>query len=248
MRYFTPILRIPTELPSQTSPEDKLGGLPWGLPPHLWPTCSDCGKSLSLLAQFIHHPIRLDLGRPGRVLNIFQCNHDSGSCSTWEGGSGANACFVIEPEQLISDLTPLPPDSPLLEREVRIVEWLERDDGLTEVEAAKFFSEDDFYDLPEDLTSKITTSTRLGGVPYWIQSPDEAPTDGWHFIGQLGSTYSFLTAPAVDMPGIEVDTEHWEGRSHYCDGPNFGDAGIAYLFLRNTSLGTPEGWFFWQCG
>ena len=56
-------------------------------------------------------------------------HHDPGVCSSWEGGSGANACFVTEPEQLTDSLSPTPPDAPPLEREARIVEWLERDDG-----------------------------------------------------------------------------------------------------------------------
>ena len=124
MRYYIPVLRVPTELPPQSAPEDKLGGMPWGLPHDMRPTCRDCGKSLSLLAQFVHHLNRLDLGRTGRVLNVFQCNHDPGVCSSWEGGSGANACFVTEPEKLTDSLSPTPPDAPPLEREARIVEWL----------------------------------------------------------------------------------------------------------------------------
>lgn len=247
MRYYIPVLRVSAELRPQLSPEDKLGGLPWGLAPDMWPTCQDCGKSLSLLAQFVHDVNRLDLGRAGRMLNVFQCNHDPGMCSNWEGGSGANACFVTEPEQLIAGLTPIPADAPPLEREARIVEWLERDDGVSESQASHFFSWDEFAALPESVTAKIPTSTRLGGVPFWIQSPDEAPKHGWRFVGQLDGTYSFLTAPAAAVPGIEVDSTRWEGRSHYCDGPNFG-GGIAYLFLRSTSTATPDGWFFWQCG
>lgn len=230
MPYFVPVLRLSAELPPQSAPHDKLGGLPWGLPASLWPTCTDCGKSQSLLAQFVHDAARLDLGRAGRVLSVFQCNHDPGMCSTWEGGSGANACFVTEPEDMVHGLSPLPPDSPPIEREARIVEWRERDD----VPAA-------------DGEPDVTTSTRLGGEPFWIQGPDEAPEGGWRFVGQLDSTYSFLVAPAAGAEGISADPEQWEGRSHYCEGPNFGDGGIAYLFLRDGST-TPRGWFFWQCG
>lgn len=247
MRYFVPVLRLSVELPSQSGPEDKLGGLPWGLSRGLWPTCRECGKSQSLLAQFVHHPPRLDLGRPGRILSVFQCNHDPGMCATWEGGSGANACFVTEPEDLVPALAVLPHDSPPLEREARIVEWLERDDGIAEGDASLFFSSTEFFELPESEVAKPTWSTRLGGVPRWIQSPDESPTDGWIFIGQLDSTYSFLRAPNSTTSGIVEDHEKWEGRSHYCEGPNLGDDGIAYLFLRTTQS-TPEGWFFWQCG
>jgi hypothetical protein len=247
MRYYVPILRLSEELPAQSSPQDKLGGLPWGLRLSQWPTCRECGKSQSLLAQFVHDPKRLDLGRPGRVMSVFQCNHDPGMCSTWEGGSGANACFVTEPEDMIAGLAPLPSDSPIVEREARISGWLERDDGISKAEAAHFFSEAHFLQLPESEIAKATMSTKLGGVPHWIQSPDEAPKDGWQFIGQLDSTYSFLDAPTVRAPGVIEDMERWEGRSHYSQGPNFGDGGIAYLFLRNTST-APDGWIFWQCG
>ena len=140
-----------------------------------------------------------------------------------------------------------PQDLPSIEREARVVEWLERDDGISDELAFKFFSSSEFYDLPESDTAKVTWSTRLGGVPRWIQSPDEAPADGWHFIGQLDSTYSFHQAPSVRATGLKEDAEHWEGRSHYCEGPNLGDGGIAYLFLRKGPA-APEGWFFWQCG
>ena len=247
MRYFVPNLRLSAELPPQSSPEDKLGGLPWGIGPNHWPTCRGCGKAQSLLAQFVHHSVRLDLGRSGRVLSIFQCNHDPGMCATWEGGSGANACFVTEPEDIIPEMAVLPLDSPSVDREARVVEWIERDDGVAEEHAVRFFSSSEFYDLPESELAKVTWSTRLGSVPRWIQSPDEAPTDGWRFIGQLDSTYSFFQAPKIKESGITEDIEHWEGRSHYCEGPNLGDGGIAYLFLRMGSS-KPEGWFFWQCG
>ncbi|MGM9485871.1 hypothetical protein [Ideonella sp. YS5] len=168
-------------------------------------------------------------------------------CSTWEGGSGANACFVTEPEDLIAEFSVLPNDSPVVEREARIVEWLERDDEIAEDQAGLFFSSTEFFELPESEAAKPTWSTRLGSVPRWIQSPDEAPTEGWAFFGQLDSTYSFLSAPKSSTPGVVEDAEKFEGRSHYCEGPNLGDGGIAYLFLRKTKE-TPEGWFFWQCG
>lgn len=247
MRYFIPRIRLSAELPLQSGPEDKLGGLPWGLPASLWPTCSECGKSQSLLAQFVHHAPRLDLGRPGRVLSVFQCNHNPGMCSTWEGGSGANACIVTEPEDLTSTPGVLPNDSPGIEREARITEWLERDDEIADEQAELFFSSTEFFELPESDAAKPTWSTRLGSVPRWIQSPDEAPTEDWTFIGQLDSTYSFLSGPKSPTPGVVEDTEKFEGRSHYCEGPNLGDGGIAYLFLRKGQS-SPEGWFFWQCG
>ena len=247
MKYFVPDIRLPSELPPQNSVQERLGGVPWGLRSADWPRCSDCGRSQSLLAQLLHDPARLDLGRAGRVLFVFQCNHDPGMCSTWEGGSGANACFVLEPESLSGGPSMQPDDSPAIENEVRIVRWLERDDGLPSSLSASFFDEQKHFALPEETIACIPSSTRLGGVPCWIQSPTEAPSDGWRFVGQLDSTYSFLRPPATTESWVKADAQQWEGRSHYAIGPNFGDGGIAYLFLRDASP-VPEGWFFWQCG
>lgn len=227
--------------------QDKLGGLPFGLPAVRWPTCKDCGKPQSLLAQFTHNPERLNLGRPGRVLSVFQCNHDPGMCSTWEGGSGANACVITEPEESTDSLTPAPSRDTPIEREVLVVEWQEQDDGLEPEEASRFFNGDSYFELPRLKTELVPSGTRLGGVPYWVQSPDEAPGSPWQFVGQLDCTYSFLRPPRASVEGIYADPEGWEGRTHWCEGPNFGDGGIAYLFI-NRQTEPPSGWFFWQCG
>jgi hypothetical protein len=246
MRYYVPDIHFATELPAQTQFEDKLGGMPWGISATVWPLCKDCGKSQSLLAQFAHHTKRLDLGREGRTLNVFQCNHDPGVCSTWEGGSGANACFVLEPEQMGSSLSVRPADEPTIEREARVVKWLEREDGIDAETAAKFFSESEHDKLSTEVHGKVPMGTRLRGVPEWVQSPEEAPKDGWTFVGQLDSGYHFYTMPAGWEANNSFRNPGSDGRVAYEMGYNFGDMGAAYLFLRPTAS-VPEGWFFWQC-
>ena len=250
MRCFLPDIRLASELPEQAKLEDKLGGVPWGLPQDSWPVCSDCDKHLSLLAQFVHDEARLDLGRAGRVLFVFQCNHDPGMCDDWAGGSGANACFVLEPEDLSEGLTQLPDDSPPTVLEVRIVGWREMDDGVAEDQAAEFFDDEQFGELPEELLARLPNVTHLGGVPSWVQSPEEAPKDGWRFLGQLDSFYSFYTPPASEIPNVYPNPQQYLGRTHICQGPNFGDGGMAYLFLSpgDEEDELPAGWFFWQCG
>ena len=240
-----PVLKLGELLGPQAEFEDKFGGLPFGLPPSMWPTCSACGKHQTLLAQLRHDAVRLDLGRDGRVLHVFQCNHDPGMCETWRGGSGANACFVVEPEDLTDDLTPWPETKPTIEREARIAGWRALDDGLTDAQAELFFDADRLFSLPEEVFSRPPNSSRLGGVPLWIQSPDEAPGPPWAFIGQLDGSYSFLEAPSRPMDGVYEDPSHRDGRTHFAEGPNFG-SGIAYLFL-DRSASPPRGWFFWQC-
>jgi hypothetical protein len=245
MRYFVPVLKLSEELGPQTALQDKLGGVPWGLTAGQWPKCVECGKSQSLLAQFVHDAERLDLGRAGRVMSVFHCGNEAGDCATWEGGSGTNACVLSEPEELVAGLAELPMDMPPVEREARVVSWLERDDGLKAEVAAKFYSDAAYFALAEDVRGWASSATHLGGVPSWVQSPDEAP-EGWRFVGQLSCYYGFFRAPDVaDAYAVDEDPE---GYTHCCDGPNFGDGGTAYLFLKDRANGVPEGWFFWQCG
>ena len=130
MRYFVPDICAAAEAPPETAAQDKFGGIPFGLGQVMWPTCKECGKSQSLLAQLTHDHRRLDLGRAGRVLFAFQCNHDPGMCATWDAQSGANACIIVEPEELGHALTDLPGDRPTVENEVRVLAWIEKDDGL----------------------------------------------------------------------------------------------------------------------
>jgi hypothetical protein len=250
MRCFLPDIRLASELPEQVKLEDKLGGVPWGLPEDLWPECSDCGKHQSLLAQFVHDSERLDLGKEGRVLFVFQCNHDPGMCDVWEGGSGANACFVLEAEDLTDGLTPTPEDSPPLELEVRVAGWREMDDGIADYQVSEFFDSDAYADLPEEIRRAGPNVTHLGGVPSWVQAPDEAPKDGWRFVGQLDSLYSFFTPPASEVPNLYPNAQRYLGRTHIGQGPNFGDAGMAYLFLStgDEEDEVPRGCFFWQNG
>lgn len=248
MRYFVPDIRVPSEVESSASRAlEKFGGLPSGLPSEAWPKCAECGGSQSLLAQFIHDPERLDLGRSGRVLFVFQCTHDPGMCDTWESSSGANACFVMEPEHIADTQSEAPDDAPPLDNEAVVVGWHARDDGIPESLSANFFDEEAYFKIGDDVLQRVTWSTRLGGVPTWIQSPGEAPQGGWRFVGQLDSTYSFISPPRDTPAWVSIDRENFEGRTHVGAGPNFGNGGIAYLFLKETD-GVPDAKMFWQCG
>jgi hypothetical protein len=243
MKYFVPTLKLSTDLPPQNQLEDKLGGLPWGLQPDQYPVCTHCGKSQSLLAQLVHHPERLDLGRSGRVLLVFQCNHDPGSCPTWEGGSGANACLVLDAEELANYLAPTPADSPPLELEARITAWTTQEDTISSDQQPAFLDASQFWDLPDTATDGVYFATKLGSVPAWLQGPGEAPGEDWVFVGQLSDSYQFLEQPTNPIKAfVYPSSDGWA-----CEGPNFGDGGIGYIFLRYGSE-KPEGWFFWQCG
>ncbi|MEP7349851.1 MAG: hypothetical protein ABI668_07860 [Sphingorhabdus sp.] len=265
MRYFVPdiVLNAPSKSgggllrrhfgeKSEISPpaiefEEKLGGLPYGLPSQLWPTCEDCGKSQSFLAQFKHHVERLDLGAEGRAIYIFQCDHDPGMCQTWDTNSGANACVVVNQEDFLASVTPLPNDNPPIENCVGVSRWISKDDGIAPEVARLFYSQQCLDTVDLTIIEKVTYSTRLGGVPSWIQSADDSPGKNWRFLGQLDSLYSFLTPPDRSEKWISEDRAQSEGRTHIGQGPNFGDIGIAYLFAKEGTEGGIAVKMFWQC-
>lgn len=178
---------------------------------------------------------------------IFQCNQDPGMCATWEAFSGANACLVVEPEDLGDAETSVPADQPLIENCALVTQWHARTDPVSEDLADQFFVDATYLRLDPSLRAQVTWSTRLGGVPSWIQSPDEGPGTEWRFVGQLDSTYSFLQPPDPNPSWVAPDPEAYEGRTHLAAGPNFGDGGLAYLFLREGEQ-RPDVAMFWQCG
>lgn len=107
MKYFIPELKLAIQLSNQEFYQEKLGGLPYGLPIEKWPICGECNIPLALLAEFVHHDERLNLGREGRVIFVFQCNNNR-ICETWNNQTGANSCFILEPEELTQGITPCP--------------------------------------------------------------------------------------------------------------------------------------------
>lgn len=249
VRYFRPDIQLGSALGVQVAAQDKLGGLPWGLPLERWPRCASCNKPQSLLAELHHSPPRLDLGAPGRVLFVFHCCHNPGLCEDWAHSSGCNAALVVDAQDLQPELTPCPSPAPPTYVEVRVVSWEELDDGLPPELATAFQSDNEYLALDEATTNMVTTGTRLGSVPAWIQSPDEAPS-GFRFVGQLDSTYSFYCPfPSFwKRRNLQCwpDKEVYEGRTWYMEGPNFGDGGIGYIFVRDAE-GRPDARFFWQC-
>lgn len=242
MKYFVPKCRLSSELPEQDRLEDKFGGLPWGLKVEQVPMCSHCGNHQTLIAQLLHHPIRLDLGASGRALFVFQCER---GCPSWGGGSGANACFVVDPHELSDSAIPLLDDMMPANPEIRIVDWFECEDAVKPEQVSDFYNDQKYADLPNELLESMPNMTRLGGVPIWCQSADEAPK-GWQFVAQFEESHSVFEIP----PEQRWETHIWEPGTWYerrwlVGNHNFG-TGSAYVFLRHQS-GKPEGWFFWQC-
>jgi hypothetical protein len=243
MKYFVPKVKIGSELPLQDCLEEKFGGLPWGLNIDQVPVCSHCGKHQTLVAQLLHHPVRLDLGGSGRVLFVFMCEQSYGGCPSWQGGSGANACFVLEPHELGNALTDIVYELCPPHQEVRILDWYECEDGISPAQVADFYNDDRYCELPEALIDGIPSLTKIAGVPSWCQSANETP-EGWQFVAQIEESHHVFEIPPGQVWGQHiVDARHEQPR--LVGDHNFG-SGSAYVFLRYQS-DKPEGWFFWQC-
>jgi hypothetical protein len=248
MRYFKPITeRLQPAAPatgfrqlfrirgkSQGPQEgwDRLGGAPFGLSASSWPHCGECGGPMSFLAQFRHDDDRLDLGRSGRVLFLFFCENDPGMCETWDTGSGANACLILEPEDLTVAPTLPPPGLPVTYDVMNITGWSLGDDGVSADLAMRVELENE--ELPEELVDQVDGGTKLGGMPLWVQSPEPLAANGWRFLGQIDS---------VDWTATEEEMRRFPQRGYA--GPNFGDSGIAYL---RAEIADPRRVVLtWQC-
>jgi hypothetical protein len=230
MKIHVPELARVAPSTPQGGAMDKLGGLPWGLPATAWPLCRLCRRSMSLIAQLFHDDERLDLGAPGRCLFVFMCATPESACGTetFDPDIGCNASFVLEPGQLGSGLT-CPPDAgaawPVcsvesmhesrgshrdkiwVQRESRVVRWLDRHEDVDAAYAGDFLDPQRFPDVAARMLPRVYRHTKLGGVPRWLQDP-EVP-DGWVFCAQFsndtgpnygtGMAYLFLS-PGKDAP------------------------------------------------
>ena len=269
MRYFEPTLQLAVLLPPQAHLEEKFGGLPWGLPQPRWPLCTACKKPQSFIGQFTHDHGRLDLGAFGRVLFIFQCNHDPGGCETWAPRSGANACVFVDAVDLVNGFTHAPTTDTLIETEARVTDWTISEDDVEDEDAAAFYDDARYFAVDEDVRETVAPTTKFGSVPSWVQGAGEGPKAPFCFVAQFDCSHRFAgPAPTADAVGCTVTTKNGERYVHteprqrksgappwitidddgyYCGSANFGDAGTAYVFVR-ADAGKPEGVFFWQCG
>ena len=141
VRYHIPRSVLASRCERQTSPVDKFGGLPWGFPVTRWPTCRECGRPQSHVAQLHHDGDRLDLGREG-VLVLFQCEWGPDPCQTFRPEYGANAAMIIDAGGggVTSPPEPLPPEVP----ELRVAEWMAREDGIAPDRYSDFFDDNRF--------------------------------------------------------------------------------------------------------
>ena len=189
----------------------KFGGLPWGLSPHRWPYCRECGEQMSCVVQVAVYG-HLDRAGPfvgrsdlsDRVLHVFTCERPT-VCSFWEPHAGANAAFFLTfgELQVVGGGTVVP-DGPVLP-EVWIEDWVSQDDPVAGSAAsvsdiARFPDHPDATRVPDVV--KTALRTRLGGAPYWTgNGPMDAPQPPFQFLMQIDK---YLPVPAAEGGHVDL--------------------------------------------
>lgn len=209
-----------------TTPIFKLGGNPVFVSHIEQPICQHCGQKMDFIGQ-----IRLDAPLPlsdrYQIAYIFMCpgQYDERGwleCPTFTPLSGANVVLL----QVDSGLALVP------ETAARCPDYL-----MTFTPAQEPDVDISDFDLNEDLYMQVAETSKIGGVPAWIQN-NETPScphcgKSMRFVAQIDA--------ALDGP-LPVDTTQWE-RYHFLD---FGDVGIGYVFICPDDC-SPTGAFLWQC-
>jgi hypothetical protein len=209
MRYFLPNFKIASMEPPQDRLRSKIGGVPWGLPPHRWPY--HCGHPQKLLAQFLHEPPMLDLGEHGAVLHLFQCMHCIGI-----GRRGGRAAFILSRAAMGDGPVTVPDyDAPSEYGERLIGElWIDgfegRDDGVPPSRLADFYQWETWSPLTDEFPTmnwfNSKEATRFGAPPMWTgYGPLEIPPPPFEFLLQLNESIHFQgPLPSPDDVGCFV--------------------------------------------
>lgn len=229
---------------ASTADQDvRFGGLPIGLAANKWPRCKECGVKMTFLFQMKHHLERLNLGREGRVLYLFQCETEN-NCSTWDAEAGCNSVIIVEPEEWDdTPITDVPQDETRMIPAIAVASWESREQR-----------------------EKEDVWTHVGGNPIWIQGEEDLGT-GYQFAAQLDFSLRVVVSDLSELP-IEETVEHdgirsyrlKVGRDDYvwisassstpntynCMFANFGDSGSGYVFV-NPAEERATGRFIWQC-
>ena len=186
--YRRPVFKLGLFYKERSGREDKLGGLPFGLPADRWPKCAVCGLSQVYLGQF-RHSDTINLGKNGRTLFFFQCP-DGALCASWDQRSGANAAILIDGAELTETATPSPQGTEV-EPEGIILGW-------EPVEVGPYIS----YAGPEP--------SYLGNHDVYVNSQFEGKEPKGRFLLQLVNALDF-SGPAPTPAETGAEHRHYWG-------------------------------------
>lgn len=221
------------------------GGEPTASPNNQWPACKQCQKEMRFFLQlaFTELPAQTAMPLKDRIVQLFYCSTDDGSCETWAPFSGTHHLRVVQPDH---KLLTSPPAMDPFPRKV-ITGWAEIRDtpDPAEHEACGLSYKYDFKkelvdvrcedpaivlenaNIKLDVAEAISISApgdKLGGWPYWVQSVE------YPLCPQCQAQMHLL---------LQIDSED---NLPYM----FGDAGCAHLTYCPNH---PETFAFgWACG
>ncbi len=144
---------------------------------------------------------------------VFQCGHSPNEtdCETWEADSGANAVVFLDAENIGKGLTLPPAPGAVREIEMRVVQWEEHHDLVTEDLKPSFISGEacwQYDEATEAVAASVADVAKLGSVPAWIQEGVKVDP-AFRFAAQLGYSYHFPDPlPTADQIGVTVSVSN----------------------------------------
>jgi hypothetical protein len=207
----------------------KIGGMPVFLEAANWPVCKHCRRDMGFLAQInLRSPILF--ATRYEMAYIFMCRgkfDDRGrlECETWDPYAGANA--VLLQSGLVASMRAVcPPSFP--------------DFVVTSSRCREPLVDTSDPDTEESLLEAVSESTKIGGVPAWLQRSEDPSCPA------CGGSMRFVAQLNAELEGpLSADPDEWNG-TRYPFLP-FGAAGIGYLFICDRECGRSGAAFLWQC-
>lgn len=198
------------------TPVTKLGGQPVWLAAPQWPLSKALGVPMGFIGQFEILPDVVGACE-ARMAYLFMTDTIA-AVETWLPDGGENA-VVLQPGSYDGPSAPLE-TGPTLHEAVFDEHRVRQPDAPCEYRVMLEAGEDpEGLDEDSDEYAALIDESKIGGVPGFFQSPEYPGPGNWRLLAQLDAGI----VPA---------------------GPNFGDAGIGYLFLSEDGR---VGKFLWQC-
>jgi hypothetical protein len=249
MRFYRPKLQLAALQPPQDRLVSKLGGRPWGFPQSRWPSCSDCGHPMSMVAQLEHATPMVDLGTPGSVLHLFYCANLL--CMSY-GEPNSCEAVVLQCEEIGRGLTeqPLNEDGEqVINDEVLICGWETHEDPVTPEQLPLFYDDQAHRGLREEIAHPYDFNlgwyTKAGGVPYWTGhgvtlEPSHTPCPPFELLLQIHETvYLEGSVPMEELADTSINVFEHTNFDSVSYGVNFANLGTGTGFIFIDRSQTP---------
>jgi hypothetical protein len=212
--------------PIQT-PTLKVGGAPVLLDQIEWPVCRECGQPMDFLAQVpLNQPVAFSCSYT--MAYVFMCPgkfDERGwlQCQTWDAFAGANKVVLQSGPgtAIVAGSTSTYPDYCVNIRHTK--------EPLVDTSD---------FELDDDLREAVSWSTKIGGVPAWIQNNDTPRCPN------CGEVMRFVAQLNAELDGPLPSVRQWNDEKYKF--LNFGDAGLGYLFICEKECGAHGAAFLWQ--